>query len=93
MLKRNVAGPVGHIPFPLAEMCQALCDVGNDGWLNLDSLGVNRRQYRCMWEERDTYLFGIDECGVPVLQTSSDEGSTSEFMMGYILGCDNRCGQ
>lgn len=92
-LKRDVACPIGHVPFPLADMCQTLCDVGNDGWPNLDSLGVNWCQYRRMWEERNTYFFGIDERGVPVLQTSSDESSAGEFMMGYILRCDNHCGQ
>ena len=56
-LKRDVACPIGHVPFPLADMCQTLCDVGNDGWPNLDSLGVNWRQYRRMWEERNTRTF------------------------------------
>ena len=46
-----------------------------------------------MWDEHDEHLFGIDEGCVPVLQTSSDESSTSEYMMGWMRRRGDRCGQ
>ena len=41
LLKRNVAGAISLVSFPISDMGQALCDVCDDGGPNLDSLGVN----------------------------------------------------
>ena len=40
-LERNVAGAISPVPFPVSDMGQTFCDVGDDGGLNLDSLGVH----------------------------------------------------
>ena len=40
-LERNVAGAISLVSFPISDMGKALCDVGDNGRPNLDSLGVN----------------------------------------------------
>ena len=44
VLERNVAGAISLVPFPVSDMGQTLCDVGDDGGPNPDSLGVNSCQ-------------------------------------------------
>ena len=41
VLKRNVAGAISLVRFPVSDVSQTLCDVGDDRGLNLDGLGVN----------------------------------------------------
>ena len=41
VLERNVAGAISPVPFPVSDMGQTLCDVGDDRGLNFISLGVN----------------------------------------------------
>ena len=41
VLERNVAGAISLVPFLISDMGQTLCDVGDDGGPNFDSLGVN----------------------------------------------------
>lgn len=38
VLERDVACPIGFVSFSIADMSQALGNVGNDGRLDLDSL-------------------------------------------------------
>ena len=40
-LERNVAGAISLVRFPVSDVSQTLCDVGDDRGLNLDGLGVN----------------------------------------------------
>ena len=39
VLERNIASAISLVPFPISDMGQTLCDIGDDGGLNLDSLG------------------------------------------------------
>ena len=41
VLERNIVGAISLVLFPVSDMGQTLCDVGYDGGLNFDSLGVN----------------------------------------------------
>ena len=41
VLKRNVAGAISLVRFPVSDVSQTLCDVGDDRGLNLDGLGVS----------------------------------------------------
>ena len=40
-LERNVTGAISLVPFPISDMGQTRCDVGDDGGPNLASLDVN----------------------------------------------------
>jgi hypothetical protein len=40
VLECDVARPICLMPFPVTDKGHALCNVANDGWLNLDGLDV-----------------------------------------------------
>ena len=92
-LKRDVAGLIAPIPFPLADICYTLCNVANDGRMDLDCLDFNQCRHRCQREESNTHRFSIDKRCVPVLQTTSDESSAGECVMVWILRGSDCCGQ
>ena len=85
VLERDVTCSIGRVPFTFADVRDALCDVGNDGRLNIDGLGVEWREFQCIREESKKHHIGIAECFVPMSQTSAHESSSSEEMMVRIL--------
>ena len=42
--ERNIAGAISLVPFPVSDMGQTLCDVGDNGRPSFDSLGVDECQ-------------------------------------------------
>ena len=48
MFESDVACLVPNVPLPLADKCYTLCDVGSDGGLDFDGLGMNCHQHQCL---------------------------------------------
>ena len=81
-----------NIPLQDKDFEADKCNTLGDRRLNIDGLDVNGCQCQCMREQSNKHLF-VDERCVPRSQMSSDERSTSEYMMVWIPRLGDHCGQ
>ena len=64
VLERHVARPIRLVFFPVADKCETLCNVAEDGRLDVERLDIN--QHRPAVEEKTRHLFGIIDRHVPL---------------------------
>ena len=90
-LECDVARPICLVLFPVADIGYTLCNVANDGRLNLD--GLHENQWQRVGEQSKKHLCSIGNGSVPLPQTCSYESSTSDRMITWIPRHVDCCGQ